>query len=279
MKKIGLALGGGGARGLCHIEFIKVLDELGLKPSIISGTSIGAIIGSFYAAGFSGEEMEDLTEKVSLLDIRKMVDLNILNNQGLIKGKGVIDFIDKHLPVKKFEDLTIPLKIIACEFWNRKEYIFEKGDILPAIRASISVPGVFEPVVINNIVLIDGGIVNPVPMNVIRDDCDILIAIDVTGINKPPKKNPAPSIFESVTISFQIMESAFVENQIIYYKPEIYIKPKLMNIQIFDFHKNRKIIESVGDDAKEFKNKLSNIINKKSEGFMQRFRRKSNINR
>ncbi len=279
MKKIGLALGSGGARGLCHIEFIKVLDELGLKPSIISGTSIGSIIGSFYAAGFSGEEMEDLTEKVSLLDIRKMVDLNILNNQGLIKGKGVIDFLNKHLPIKKFEDLSIPLKIVACEFWNRKEYIFQTGDILPAIRASISVPGVFEPVVINNIVLIDGGIVNPVPMNVIRDYCDILIAIDVTGINQPPQKNPTPSIFESVTISFQIMESAFVENQIIYYKPEIYIKPKLMNIQIFDFHKNRKIIESVGDDVKEFKNKLSNIINKKSEGFMQKFRRKSNINR
>ncbi|MFO7889983.1 MAG: patatin-like phospholipase family protein [bacterium] len=279
MKKIGIALGGGGARGLCHIEFLKALDELELKPVIISGTSIGAIIGSFYAAGVSGEEMEKLTEKVSLLDIRKMVDFNILNNQGLIKGKGVIDFIDKHLPIKKFEELTIPLKIVACEFWNRKEYIFHQGDILPAIRASISIPGIFSPVVINDTVLIDGGIVNPVPMNVIRKDCDILIAIDVTGTNQPPQKNPKPSIFESVTISFQIMESAFVENQIIYYKPEIYIKPKLVNIQIFDFHKNRKIIESVSDDVKEFKNNLSNIINKKSKGCMQRFKRKININR
>jgi len=277
MKKIGIALGGGGARGLCHIEFLKALDELDLKPSIISGTSIGAIIGSFYAAGVSGKEMEELTEKVSLLDIRKMVDLNILNNQGLIKGKGVIDFLDKHLPIKKFEDLIIPLKIVACEFWNRKEYVFQTGDILPAVRASISVPGVFEPVVINNTVLVDGGIVNPVPMNIIRNDCDILIAIDVTGTNEPPKKNPKPSIFESVTISFQIMESAFVENQIIYHKPDIYIKPKLMNIQIFDFHKNRKIIESVSKDVTEFKNKISNLLDNKSKGFMQRFRRKTNI--
>lgn len=274
MKKIGIALGGGGARGLCHIEFLKALDELKLKPAIISGTSIGAIIGSFYAAGVGGKKMEELTEKVSLLDIRKMVDLNILNNQGLIKGKGVIDFIDRHLPIKKFEDLPIPLKIVACEFWNRKEYLFEKGDILPAIRASISVPGVFAPVVINDTVLIDGGIVNPVPMNVIRDKCDILIAIDVTGTNKPPDKNPKPSIFEAVTISFQIMESAFVEKQLIYYKPELYIKPKLINIQIFDFHKNRKIIESVRDDVEEFKKRLTNLLNKKSSGFIQKFTRK-----
>ncbi|MEJ2627390.1 MAG: patatin-like phospholipase family protein [bacterium] len=275
MQKIGVALGGGGARGLCHIEFIKALDELELKPSIISGTSIGAIIGSFYAAGVSGEEMEELTEKVSLLDIRKMVDLNILSNQGLIKGKGVIDFIDKHLPVKKFEDLPIPLKIIACEFWNRKEYLFQKGEILPAIRASISIPGIFEPVMINNTVLVDGGIINPVPMNAIRKDCDILIAIDVTGTNEPPKKHPKPSILESVTISFQIMESAFVENQIANFKPEIYIKPKLVNVQIFDFHKNRKILESVSDDVKEFKKKLSNLVNKKPAGFMQKFTWKS----
>ncbi len=273
MKKIGIALGGGGARGLCHIEFLKALDDLELKPAIISGTSIGAIIGSLYAAGISGKEMEELTEKVNLLDIRKMVDLNILNNQGLIKGKGVIDFIDKHLPVKKFENLAIPLKIVACEFWNRKEHLFHQGDILPAIRASISVPGIFEPVVINDTVLIDGGIVNPVPMNIIRDDCDILIAIDVTGTNKPPKKNPKPSIFESVTISFQIMESACVENQIIHYKPEIYIKPKLVNIQIFDFHKNRKIMQSVHDDITEFKKKLSKLVNKKPVGFLKKFKR------
>lgn len=276
MKKIGIALGGGGARGLCHIEFIKALDELKLKPSVISGTSIGSIIGSFYAAGVSGQEMEKLTEEVSLLDIRKMVDINILSNQGLIKGKGVIDFIDKHLPVKKFEELKIPLKIIACDFWSRKEYLFDKGDILPAIRASISIPGIFAPVVINNTVLIDGGIINPVPMNVIRKDCDILIAIDVTGTNQPPHKNPKPSIFESVTISFQIMESAFVENQIVNYKPEIYIKPKLVNIQIFDFHKNRKIIESVQENIEEFKKQLPKLLNKKSKGFMRRFKKNSN---
>lgn len=264
MKKIGLALGGGGARGLCHIEFLKALDELEVKPSIISGTSIGAIIGSFYAAGVSGRELEELTEKVNLLEIRKMIDFNILRLSGLVKGKGVIDFISKHLPVKQFEDLNIPLEIVATNFWNRKEFIFRKGNLLEAIRASISIPGLFEPVIVNNTVLTDGGSINPVPMNIIRKKSDILIAIDVSGSNVHPKKNPKPSMFEAVTITFQIMESAYVENQLSIYKPEIYIKPKLLNVQILDFHKNREILSSVRNDVINFKKQLKDLLDSKN---------------
>ena len=89
MRKIGLALGGGGAKGLCHIEFIKVLDELKVKPAVISGTSIGAIVGAFYAAGISGVQMESILKKIKLKDLGKMVDFSILNQSGLIKGKGI----------------------------------------------------------------------------------------------------------------------------------------------------------------------------------------------
>lgn len=256
MKKIGLALGGGGARGLCHIEFCKALDELGLKPSIISGTSMGAIVGGFYAAGVSGEKMAALVDNLGFVEYTKMLDFSILSRAGLVKGKGVMEFLEKHLPVNTFASLEIPLKIVATDFWHRKEIIFESGELLPAIRASISVPGIFEPVEINSVVMIDGDAVNPLPMNIIRNACDILIAIDVTGTNRPPKKRPVPAIFESVMTTFHIMESAVIQNQLAIFKPEIYIKPLLENIQILDFNRDKEIMGSVRAEVEFFKREL-----------------------
>ena len=256
MKKIGLALGGGGARGLCHIEFCKALDELGLKPSIISGTSMGAIVGGFYAAGVSGEKMAVLVDNLGFVEYTKMLDFSILSRAGLVKGKGVMEFLEKHLPVKTFESLEIPLKIVATDFWHRKEIVFESGELLPAIRASLSVPGIFEPVEINGVVMIDGDAVNPLPMNIIRNACDILIAIDVTGTNRQPKKRPVPAIFESVMTTFHIMESAVIQNQVAIFKPEIYIKPLLENIQILDFNRDKEIMGSVRAEVEFFKREL-----------------------
>ncbi|MBN2029588.1 patatin-like phospholipase family protein [bacterium] len=256
MKKIGLALGGGGARGLCHIEFCKALDELGLKPAVISGTSIGSIVGAFYAGGMAGSEMKKLTSQLSVLDYTKMVDFSIHSRGGIMKGKNVMDFLRKNLPVKTFEELPIPLKIIATDYWKRRQLIFDTGELIPAIRASISIPVIFEPVQMNEIIMIDGGAVNPVPMSVIRDKCDLLIAIDVSGTNTPPKKKSMPSMFDTIINTFHISETVFVENQLKTYHPEIYIKPQLVNIQILDFHRSKEIMESVRQDVLRFKEEL-----------------------
>ncbi len=263
MKKIGLALGGGGARGLCHIEFCRALDEMKIKPSIISGTSIGSIIGSFYAAGMSGAEMKELAETIDLFEYGKMIDISILRPKGLLKGKRVEEFLQKHLPVKTFEELKIPLKIVAADFWNRKQIIFQSGSLIPAIRASISIPAIFEPVRIDGIIMVDGGTVNPLPMNIIRNSCDILIAIDVSGKNVPSRKDQMPSIFDSIMMSYQIMETVFVKNQLEIVKPEVYIKPDLINIQILDFHKSREIMESVKNDVRKLKSDLKKLKGRK----------------
>lgn len=266
MKKIGLALGGGGARGLSHIMFIKALDELGIKPYIISGTSIGSIIGGFYAGGMTGEELEHLTEHISIREISKMIDLTVLKPAGLVKGKGVMQFMEEHLPVLEFENLKIPLKIIATDFWNKKEVIFESGSLLDAIRSSISIPAVFVPYQIGSTILIDGGIVNPLPMSAIRDQCDILIAIDVSGTMVPHKNNIKPSLFDSVMNAFGIMESTLVESHLEDYKPELYVKPRLENVQVLDFHKAKSIMKSVHKDVDAFKKQLSLIIEGKPQG-------------
>ncbi len=260
MKKIGLALGGGGARGLCHIQFLKALDALCVKPAVIAGTSMGAIIGAFYAAGVSGIDLDAINQEIDLIDFSRMLDFSILSPKGLVKGKAVMDFIEKKLPVKTFEACGIPLKIVATDFWSRSEIIYDRGLLRPAIRASMSIPGVFEPVIERNTVLIDGQMVNPVPMSLIREECDILIAIDVSGTFSPSKPGAKPGIFDSIMNAFRIMETRIVEHEKEKYKPEIYIRPALNNIYTLDFHKEEEIMSSVASDVEQFKKELSDLI-------------------
>ncbi len=259
-KRIGLALGSGGARGLCHIEFCRALDELDVKPTIIAGASIGAIVGAFYAAGMSGARMAELSSEISLFDYGKMMDFSILSHTGLVKGKKVTDFLSDHLPAKTFEELSIPLKIVTTNFWTRKEIVFETGELIPALRASISIPGLFKPVRMGGMILIDGGAANPVPMSSIREECDILIAIDVSGTSVPSRQDRVPTMFESVMVTFQILETAFIENQLKIYQPEVIVKPLLKNVQLLDFHRDKKIRKSVQDDVRRFKRELENLL-------------------
>jgi NTE family protein len=268
-KKIGLALGSGGARGLCHIEFIKVLDEVGLKPSIISGTSIGAIIGAFYASGYTGKEMEELLNEIGLKEISKMVDPSFFSLAGLVKGKGVIDFLKKNIPVKKFEHLKIPLKIVATDYWQQHEVIFQKGELIPAIRASISIPAIFEPIMIDGRVLIDGGVTNPVPYDIIRDQCDLLIAIDVSGNREASSSTRVPNMFENILSTVQILQNAIVANKMSIAKPDVYIKPPLKNIGLLEFEKYEKVIRSTRTEVETFRVKMIEWkkMNKRSRWF------------
>jgi NTE family protein len=260
-KRIGLALGGGGARGLCHIEFCRALDELGQRPDVIAGTSIGAIVGAFYAGGMSGAEMAELSDHMGLMRYTRMLDLSFKKRAGLIKGRNVMDFLDEHLPRKTFKGLKIPLKIVATDLWRREQVVFSSGRLVPAIRASISVPGIFEPVVMKDRVLIDGGAVNPLPMSLIREECDVLIAVDITGTagGDPPKRTSL-SIFDSLMLWTQIMESSLIRMASKRSRPEILIQPRLQGIKILDFHKDREIRQSVKQDVERLKREIEKLI-------------------
>jgi NTE family protein len=263
MKKIGLALGGGGARGLCHIAFIKALDEMGVKPSVIAGTSIGAIIGGFYASGMTGVQMEKMIDKIGFIDIGRMMDLSVSSTSALLKGKGVEDFLRDKLPVKLFDNLKIPLKIVATDYWNKKEVIIESGNLIKGIRASMSLPAVFEPIKIDNEVLIDGGAVNPLPYDIIRKDCDLLIAIDVSGRRFPSKHTRIPAMLESILSTFEIMQASIVDNKMRISQPDIYVKPLLKNVQLLEFYRYRHIISSVRDDVVKFEREVGKALEKK----------------
>lgn len=262
LKKFGLALGGGGAKGLCHLAFIKALDEMGLRPAIIAGTSIGAIMGGFYASGMSGAEMEALL-KANLHDINRMMDISLFRRSGIKRGKAAEELFYRHIPASRFEDLEIPLKVVATDFWDRREVIFDSGVLIPAIRASIAMAGVFEPVTLNGTVLVDGGGVNPLPYDIIQNDCDITVAIDVSGEKTPPAKDTVPSVIENLLTTYTIMQSSIVKTKLNFAPPDIYIKPALTNIRATEFHRYDEIMEGVRDDVAVLKDELERSLKKR----------------
>lgn len=179
-KDIALVLSSGGARGLAHIGVIEELEAQGFHITSIAGTSMGALIGGIYAAG----KLQEFREWMKSIDKRKMLELTDLSFSlnHLVKGNRIIDAIKKIVPDTKIEDLSIPYCAVATDLENGREVTFRKGSLFGAIRASISLPGYYEPVRINDMVLIDGGTVNPIPLNrVVRKKGDLLVGVDVSG--------------------------------------------------------------------------------------------------
>jgi len=261
MKKIGLALGAGGAKGISHIAFLQALDELGVRPAVIAGTSIGAIIGSFYAAGVSGDRLEQLVKKIGFRDLYKIVlDFSILSQSAIFTGQGVEDFLSREIPARTFEEVEIPLKVVATNFWDRSPVVFESGNLINAIRASIAMPAVFEPVCLNDMVLVDGGAVNPLPYDLIQAQCDLTIAIDVSGEKTYAPESPVPNMVESILSTFQIMQASIVEAKRKLSPPEIYVKPALTNIRVLDFYRYKEILAGVQEEVQRFKETLQNLL-------------------
>lgn len=176
--KIGLALGSGSARGLAHIGVIRAIKDAGIHVDYVAGTSIGALIGAVFASG----KIDSLQDAYLAMDWKKIAyffDV-VFPKSGIIDGKKVADFLREYVHSERIEELPLSFKAIATDYDSGEEVLFETGDIIDAVRASISVPGIFTPVRIDGRVLIDGGLVNPVPVDATRKmGADIVIAVDL----------------------------------------------------------------------------------------------------
>lgn len=283
MKKIGLALGGGGARGFAHIPILEVFDELGVKPAYISGTSIGGIIGALYASGHSAldiaEMLHDLIvapQKASWKELFRSSDnfkfLELfdphfsLKPKGLIKGEKLLGFLYEQIGVDTFEELGIPLKTVATDFWRKKQVVFDSGEILPAIRASMALPYIFTPVTIDDKILVDGGLVNNVPLDILSNRCDIKIAVDVMGdSSKPADKIPNP--LEAVFHTYEVMMSSIVAEKLASHPVDIYLHPSIAHADMLDFHKAEAIYEQALVVKDDFKRSLSKLLEKDASVF------------
>ena len=191
-KNVALVLGSGGARGLAHIGAIEALEEHGYTITSIAGCSMGSIIAGMYAAGQLKEAKEWFLQVDKQLILR-MMDINLLSGNSLVKGRRIIQELEKVVPDRPIEKLRIPCTIVASDMMNTEEVIFRSGSLFEAVRASISIPLFFQPVQIDNRLLIDGGILNPLPLHLVeRTPGDILIAMDISGKDSMPVTQTIP---------------------------------------------------------------------------------------
>lgn len=271
--KIGLALGGGGVRGFAHILVLKALDDLGLKPSIIAGTSMGSIIGAMYASGLSGEHLLKLLQDHSvqkddslrdiynkrdnLIEWMKMFSLE-KDRGGILESEGLFELLFHEIKCDLFEQLEIPLTVIAADYWSAEEVVFNKGKLLPAIQASMAVPGVFAPVCWEDRVLIDGGVVNMVPYDHVAPHCDVTIAVNVGG-TRYPDETPVPNIMESLLGTISIMQTAMLKNKLELHPPDIFIHPEIKGIRMMDFTGIDDVLEQSQPAIEELIEKLKRL--------------------
>ena len=222
--RIGLALGSGAARGLAHIGVLKALEEMDIEIDMISGSSAGALIGGLYCTGISPKMIQNLATQI---DKKMWVDFT-MPRMGLIKGERIQEILKLITGEKKIEELNRKLVVVATDLKNGEEVIFTEGPVHTAIRASISIPGVFEPVEYKGMILVDGGVVDRVPISILKNmGMDIIIGVDV-GFSKYQRKfiHMLDIILQSIDImAKQIMEADLNLADLIIVPPLGHIEP------------------------------------------------------
>jgi NTE family protein len=259
----GIALGGGGARGFAHIPILEALDELGIIPSVIGGTSIGSMIGAAYASGMSGAEVraycEELFFRRTALVRRLIANWNTRNplfrgngSNSLFPGENVLKaLLPPSLP-ETFEGLRIPLLAVTTDFYTQSQYVVESGPLVPAIVASSSLPGVLRPIELDDRVLIDGGFVNPVPFDLVQQRADIVAAIDITA-GAQQSKGKLPSLIEAIIGANQITLRSVLQEKLKASAPDILIRPEIGHYKVLDFYKIKEILAAAEPAKEEFK--------------------------
>jgi NTE family protein len=201
-KKVGLALGGGAARGLAHIGVLRALEANNIRVDFIAGTSAGAVAGAAYANGASPDALKEMMLSMELRDWASLADVSIPHG-GFLAGNRVISLLKTIIGDVEFKDLKLPFACVACDLWTGEEVVFKEGSVLEGVRASISIPLVFSVVEHQGRYLVDGGLINQVPVNVARKmGADVVIAVNVIPTLKSRRKKSAakkmkqPGIFD-----------------------------------------------------------------------------------
>lgn len=234
--KIGLALGSGAARGLAHIGVLQVLEENGIIPDYIAGTSIGAVVGALYAAGVSPKMMEGLAQN---LDMKKYYDVTA-PRYGFIKGQRIEELIKLLTRDREFSQLDIPLTVTAVDLKTCQLVELNEGKVCRAVRASISIPGIFTPVHQEDYILVDGGLLARVPVDTVkRMGADVVIGVDVgfRGQHRPPVNT-----LEVIMQSLEVMELEILKNNV--QKGDVIIYPEVSDIHPFYFDQVDECVEA-----------------------------------
>ena len=238
IPKLGLALGGGAARGFAHIGVIQVLEENGIKPDLVVGTSAGSLVAAFYASGKTGAQLQWLADT---MDESQLTDWTIpFMSRGMLRGEALGRYVNSQLNGAKIEDLKMPLGIVATDLQTGDGILFRRGDIATAVRASSAVPSVFEPVRIGNKDYVDGGLVSPVPVRSARQmGADIVIAVDISS---RPEDAKTSDMLKVLLQTFSIMGKSI--SQLEMAQAEVVVRPALPDVGSAEFTARQKSIEA-----------------------------------
>jgi NTE family protein len=255
MKSVALALGAGGARGLAHIAVFEALDEIGVRPVAIAGASIGALAGAVYAAGMPGKAIRrhvidlahnsaEVWRRLMIARVGTLGDLfgGNFSAMRLDAEKLVEAFLPDAVP-DDFAKLGIPLTVIASDLHARTEVVFAEGPLRQALAASIALPTIMRPVVIDERVLIDGGATNPLPFDRLRGRADVIVAVDIAGPPDPDRKT-IPSAIEGMYASVLVMTGAIIAEKLKHEAPDLLVQPHVGTFRTLDFFQASAILRS-----------------------------------
>jgi NTE family protein len=272
MKSFALALGGGGARGLAHIVVTEALDEMGVKPVAIAGTSIGAIIGAGYASGMSGRDMRRYAIQLAhnRADVMRRMMRARAGKLRDIFGGGLGDatrldaellceqFLPDILP-EEFSGLEIPLTVIASELYRRAEVVFTEGPLRRALAASIALPTIMRPVLHDGQILVDGGATNPLPFENLRGSADVIMAVEISG----PVTNDdreVPNALECLYATVIVMTYSIINEKLRHGAPDLLLQPNVGTFRALGFLQASAILRAAEHVKDEVKSKLSRLL-------------------
>ncbi len=236
--RIGLALGGGAARGFAHIGVIQVLEEAGIKPSVVVGTSAGSLVAALYASGKGGAELQRVAEA---MEEAALTDWTLpIFSRGVFRGEALARYVNAQLGNRLIEQLPLPLGILATDLHTGEGVLFQRGDVGVAVRASSAVPGIFLPVPIGQREFVDGGLVAPVPVGFARQmGAELVIAVD---ISTTPQSNPPSDAFKVLLQTFSIMGRTINNHEL--KGADLVVRPSLSGVGSSDFAARRRSIEA-----------------------------------
>lgn len=267
---VALALGGGAARGIAHIAMLEAFDELGIRPKVIAGCSIGAVMGACYAAGLSAKEIR--AHLLPLVAGRRAVMARALRHPGkllklwrpryptIVDGPALLEILLPKAMSTDFSRLAIPLRLIAVDYATMEPVVLDKGPVIPAIAASASLPSLMRPVEIDGRVLFDGGFANPTPFDIVQDEADITVAVDVGGrpdLRKPVASHSKEELWDG---AFFALFNAVVREKEARRAPDILMRPDVGLYRTMDFPKMDEILVRSAPEKQRLKAFLSERV-------------------
>ena len=236
--RIGLVLGGGAARGFAHIGVIQVLEEAGIRPALVVGTSAGSVVAAFYASGKNGVQLQQVAET---MEEATFADWTLpIFSRGLLRGEALARYVSTQVNGRLIENMPLPLGIVATDLNSGQGVLFQRGDTATAVRASSAVPALFQPVKVAGREYVDGGLVSPVPVRYARQmGAELIIAVDISD---PPEGNAASDTLQVLLQTFSIMGKSI--NNFELRDAEIVVRPTLTGVASSDFGARRRSIEA-----------------------------------